>query len=547
MKERIGHYRLLRELGSGAMGRVYLAYDERIERQVAVKELILPSGTGEAERREAVARFRREARAAGRLDHPNIVVVHSVEEEEGMPFIVMEYLEGLTLREILDREGRLPFERCLAVAGAVCEALHYAHSKGVIHRDIKPDNIFLLADGRVKVADFGIARLGVPFTATRAGDLIGTPGYMSPEQVKGEEVDHRTDIFSLGVVLYEMLTGKNPFLGESLAASMYRIVNLEPLPLSEFGLALPPWVQGVITRSLMKRRDLRYGDALQLREELLGRGSGMTGPLTSERTVVLAEAQAPGTMVPGADTVVRPGLPAAAPAAQVGRPVSLGGMTFPDRRRRGATLALVAVLTFLLAAAAAYLILRPGKGGGGTDVVREEGASGAGSEGPAGEGSAGAYIKADPGFAVYEDAAAGVAFQYPLDWKKDHRVSNSLVEFYAPLETAGDRYHEFVCVMVLDASNQPGELGKYCDKVVEEIEQTVEAATVLGVEEAGLGGIPARRITYEGKYSGLSMRWLQVVALKGDKAFVVIYTAERGSFETYRGQAEKTISSFTFL
>lgn len=550
MKDRIGHYRIQCELGSGAMGRVYLAYDERIERRVAVKEIILPPGMSEAEKEEAIARFRREAKAAGQLNHPNIVIIHSVEEEEGLPFIVMEYLEGLTLREALDQGGRLQFERCLEVAGSICEALHYAHSRGVIHRDIKPDNIFLLAEGGVKVTDFGIARLGMPSTATRVGVLVGTPGYMSPEQVRGEEVDHRTDIFSLGVVLYEMLTGENPFLGDSLAASMYRIVNLELPPLSAFDLSLPPWIQAVITRATMKRREFRYHDARELQEELLGRGSGMTGPLVSEATLDLAETRGPGTAVLGADTVVRAGVPEVLSPGPARPPVAAKKTAFSPGKRRWLTLVAGIVAVFLVAMAAAFFLLRAGKGGEESPgAVQEESAPGGEGNVPqsAGGGTPGAYLEADPGFAIFEDAAAGVAFQYPLDWEKGHRVANSLVEFYSPLEHGGDPYHEFICVMVLDASNQPPDLDGYCGKVEGEIRQTVEGASILGVEEDSLGGIPARRLTYEGFFSGLGMRWMQVVALREGKAFVVVYTAERRSFDAYRGTVEKVIASFTFL
>ncbi|MCX7636123.1 MAG: serine/threonine protein kinase, partial [Syntrophales bacterium] len=166
MLEKIAHYRVIREIGRGAMGRVYLAYDERIQRQVAVKELLLPAGLSEGEKREAVERFKREAQAAGKLSHPNIVTVYSVEEDSsGNPYIVMEYLEGVTLANAL-RQGPLSPERAVSTVSQILEALEYAHQRGVVHRDVKPDNVFLLYDGRVKVADFGIARMAATSTMT---------------------------------------------------------------------------------------------------------------------------------------------------------------------------------------------------------------------------------------------------------------------------------------------------------------------------------------------------------------------------------------------
>jgi len=331
----IAHYRVMREIGRGAMGRVYLAYDERIQRQVAVKELLLPEGLGEEERREAVERFKREAQAAGKLSHPNIVTVHSVEEDQlGNPYIVMEYLEGVTLGEAL-RQGPLSPERAIAIVSQVLEALEYAHQRGVVHRDIKPDNVFLLYDGRVKVADFGIARVATTSTMTQVGTVMGSPGYMSPEQVRGEIVDHRSDIFSCGVLLYELLCGVNPFSPGDATAVMYRVVHEDPLPLTRRDPSLPPYLEAVVARATAKQREARYQSAAEMRRDLL---SG-SFPRPAPGTVVVGAPASPTVHLappgPAHPTVVRPQSPVA------GAP--------PSSRRRTSLWVLVSVLAVLLA------------------------------------------------------------------------------------------------------------------------------------------------------------------------------------------------------
>ena len=270
MQERIGHYRIIQEIGHGAMGRVWLAHDDVIKRNVAIKELLFPQGIGEEDKREAIERFEREAQAAGSLSHPNIVIIYNVEEAEGIPFIVMEYLEGATLAQVI-QEGPMTVPRSTAILAQLCDALSYAHAHQVVHRDIKPENIFLLFDGRLKVTDFGIARVLGTSTVTQIGTVMGTPGYMSPEQVKGERVDWRTDIFSTGVLLYEMLTGANPFEAETPTSVMYKVVHEEPTPLSTINPGLPPHLQEVINRACAKDRESRYQDALELKRDLEGR------------------------------------------------------------------------------------------------------------------------------------------------------------------------------------------------------------------------------------------------------------------------------------
>ncbi|MCS7309411.1 MAG: serine/threonine protein kinase, partial [Armatimonadetes bacterium] len=202
----LGKYQIVREIAR-SNDIVWEAVDPELGRRVAIKELNLPEGVTEAQRQERIQRFLREAKAAGRLSHPNIVTIHEVGVDNGRHYIVMEYLEGENLRERLQRQGAIPLKEAVDIALQVLGALEHAHRMGVVHRDIKPENIHLLPDGLVKLTDFGIARIVFEPNITLDGQIFGTPSYMSPEQIEGKEIDPRTDIFSLGVVLYEMLTG----------------------------------------------------------------------------------------------------------------------------------------------------------------------------------------------------------------------------------------------------------------------------------------------------------------------------------------------------
>jgi eukaryotic-like serine/threonine-protein kinase len=258
-RERLGRYEVLAELGRGAMGTVYQARDPKIDRLVAIKTISVPNSApaGLSDFRE---RFFREARAAGRLSHPGIVTIYDVDEDpECGPFIVMEYVSGRTLERLLsdEAEERLSPGTALDLADQLAEALHYAHTQGIVHRDIKPANIIVTEDGRAKITDFGIAKLDLSqFTAT--GQVFGTPSYMSPEQIEGEEVDARSDLFSLGVVLYSMLTGYRPFQGNSAATISFKLVYKEPVPVSALNAALPIHLDYVITRALAKSPTNRY-------------------------------------------------------------------------------------------------------------------------------------------------------------------------------------------------------------------------------------------------------------------------------------------------
>jgi serine/threonine-protein kinase len=260
--ERIGKYIILEEIGRGGMGRVYKARDPVIERDVAIKVIVeqvldLP---------EMRRRFYREARSAGRLAHENIVVVHDVGEEDGLPYIVMEYLEGTDLRETM-AVGALSIDGRLEIALGICEGLRYAHARGVIHRDIKPENIRLVEGHRVKIVDFGIARLEAG-TQTLTHASVGTPRYMSPEQIKGDHVDHRSDIFSFGVLFYELLTGDLPFRGDRVSVLIYKILNEEPDPIELPDPRLSDRLQRIVSRCLDKDLGGRYPNVGVLIDDL---------------------------------------------------------------------------------------------------------------------------------------------------------------------------------------------------------------------------------------------------------------------------------------
>ena len=270
---RCGRYELLSELGRGTSGVVYKAHDPKLDRLVALKILrpelvsLEESGVGLKQR------FHQEAVAAGRLTHPAIVAVHDVgEADDGRPFMVMEYSEGGTLADLLLGGRPLPLADAVAIVVQVCAALDYAHRHGVVHRDIKPRNI-LVGPGVTKVTDFGTARiLGASHTQT--GTMLGTPAYMSPEMVRGQAADPRSDLFSLGVVLYETLTGVNPFNAADLAAVLYRIVNTDAPSVRRHIAELPPALDRVLRRALAKDPEARYATATDLATALRDAASG---------------------------------------------------------------------------------------------------------------------------------------------------------------------------------------------------------------------------------------------------------------------------------
>ena len=257
--ERFGRYEILAELGRGAMGVVYKAHDPKINRVVAVKTVTL-NGQLPEEELEYRERFVREAEAAGRLSHPGIVTIFDVgeEPETRAPYIVMEFVSGPSLEKMLLGENRtLPLERALQLTLELAEALDCAHGQGVVHRDLKPANILITEDGHAKIADFGIAKLNLA-NLTLAGRALGTPAYMSPEQLNGEEVDGRSDLFSLGVILYTALTGYRPFQGNSAMTVSFKVVNRDPVPASILNTELPPGLDYIIARAMAKDPAKRY-------------------------------------------------------------------------------------------------------------------------------------------------------------------------------------------------------------------------------------------------------------------------------------------------
>ena len=256
-------YKVVREIAR-SNDVVYEVVDTTLGRRMALKELMLPQNlTGQA-RRERIERFNREARAAGKLSHPNIVTVYEYGEFNGRHYIAMEYLEGGTLRDILQARGALPLQEALDIASQVLNGLSHAHSRNVIHRDVKPDNIHIIPGGTVKLTDFGIARLTEEASLTGEGQVFGTPSYMSPEQIEGRFVDHRSDLFSLGIVLYEMAAGRKPFTGDSVVSITYSIMHNDPQPLA----GIPYGVEQAVFRAIAKDPGRRFNSADEMRMAL---------------------------------------------------------------------------------------------------------------------------------------------------------------------------------------------------------------------------------------------------------------------------------------
>ncbi len=263
-----GRYEIVAELGRGAMGVVYKATDPVIGRPVAVKTIKLSEqGTG-LTRSELIARFQTEARAAGLLTHHNIVVVYDAGEEDGLFYITMELVEGKSLQTLLDAGHAFPLPRVLRIMEQACNALQFAHENNIVHRDIKPANIMLTGDDTVKVTDFGTAKILQFGTVQQTAHVMGTPSYMSPEQVKGRAVDGRTDIFSLGVMFYEMITGEKPFPGESITTVIYKIVNEQPVPPRTIDPTIHPGISAAVLRALAKEPEDRYQSCHEFLEDL---------------------------------------------------------------------------------------------------------------------------------------------------------------------------------------------------------------------------------------------------------------------------------------
>jgi eukaryotic-like serine/threonine-protein kinase len=266
MISHLGRYEILDELGQGAMGIVYKARDPLIDRVVAIKTINLSLALDEKDEYEG--RFYQEAKAAGRLNHPNIVTIYDVGKSGDVAYIAMEFLEGRELRDILDQDQAMPVEQVLDITAQVALGLAYAHEHDIVHRDVKPSNIMVVRDGHVKITDFGIARMESAAVRTQTGMVLGSPKYMSPEQVTGKAIDQRSDIFSLGVMLYEMLTRQAPFTGENVNAIMYQTLNAIPPPPNTLNPAVPAMLNFIVAKALAKGLDDRYQDARELANDL---------------------------------------------------------------------------------------------------------------------------------------------------------------------------------------------------------------------------------------------------------------------------------------
>jgi serine/threonine protein kinase len=311
-----GRYEILSELGRGAMGVVYKARDPQIDRLVALKTVSL-WGQEADEEKEFRLRFMNEAQAAGRLHHSGIVAVFDVGEnpENHDPYIVLEYVQGESLNRILSREKKLSLDRSLKLAEEIADALDYAHAQGVIHRDIKPANILITQDGRAKIADFGIAKLNLAHF-TIPGRVLGTPAYMAPEQLSGEGVDGRSDLFSLGVILYALVTGHSPFQGTSATTVCFKVANREPIAASALDMTLPPQLDAVISRAMAKDPNERYQRGSHFADDLriLQQSYKITSSTTARRT---STSTATRSALTGSTSAMRP----AANVAAVGEAV----------------------------------------------------------------------------------------------------------------------------------------------------------------------------------------------------------------------------------
>ncbi len=267
MDSHLGRYEIISELGRGAMGVVYKAHDPLIERYVAIKSINLEP-LSKDQRKQYEARFYQEAKAAGHLNHPNIVTIHDLGESGDIAYIAMELMEGRELQHILDGARRLSIEAALDIAIQAATGLSYAHQRGIVHRDIKPSNIMVLGNNHVKIVDFGIAKMPTSLSLTNVGVIMGSPRYMSPEQVEGKPVDARSDIFSLGVVLYQMLTWHIPFAGDDVMSLAYNIVNTPAERPSALNPQVSEELEGVVMKCLQKKPEERYASAEELAKDL---------------------------------------------------------------------------------------------------------------------------------------------------------------------------------------------------------------------------------------------------------------------------------------
>ncbi|HEX5337201.1 MAG TPA: serine/threonine-protein kinase [Gallionella sp.] len=299
MISQLGRYEIIRELGQGAMGIVYEAKDPLIDRVVAIKTINL--GLAQEEKEEYEGRFYQEAKAAGRLNHPNIVTIYDVGKSGDIAYIAMEFLQGRELRDIMKDGGLLPVDQVLDIVAQVASGLAYAHEHEIVHRDVKPSNIMVIRDGHVKITDFGIARMASSAVRTQTGMVLGSPKYMSPEQVMGKAIDQRSDIFSLGVMLYEMLTGQSPFNGENVNAIMYQTLNAVPAAPNTMNAAVPEMLNFIVAKALAKKLEDRYQNAHDLAVDLRACRDSM--PRSTQKIDVSPVKQVNDKKLPGVITI----------------------------------------------------------------------------------------------------------------------------------------------------------------------------------------------------------------------------------------------------
>ncbi len=310
----IGRYRIVECIGRGGMGVLYRAHDPLLERDVAIKLMLVDFKADPAARE----RFHREARAVARLQHRNVVTIHELGESEGTPYIVMEFLTGRDLEALLKRDPPLGLDEKLDVTIQLCVGLSYAHEQGIVHRDIKPSNVRVLEDGTVKILDFGIAKFAMS-AMTQSGSVMGTAQYMAPEQIMGQPVDGRADLFSTGVLLYEIIAGQKPFSGDTPTAIVYQILHAEPTPIRSIVPDVPEQLADIIRRALKKDPDHRYSRANEMAAELQLVRSLLAGASYSALppgTIVGGAALGGALRTPSGHLVSSPGAPA---SGQVGR------------------------------------------------------------------------------------------------------------------------------------------------------------------------------------------------------------------------------------
>jgi tRNA A-37 threonylcarbamoyl transferase component Bud32 len=356
----IGKFEIRREIGRGAMGVVYEGYDPSIKRVVALKTIRSDQLAG-GDPAAVIARFRREAQAAGRLNHPNIVAIYDFGEDNGAWYIAMEFVQGRELKECFETNERFRTADIVRIMSQILSALDYSHRQGVIHRDIKPANIFLLPDGSVKVADFGIAHIDSS-SLTQVGTVMGTPSYMSPEQIMGLPVDGRTDLFSAGVILYQFLTGERPFAGSS-TTTMQKVLKEDPLPPSTLNVQISPAMDAVVRKALAKRPEERFQTAQEFADAIRVAATTTTVPVATARAATAPAATVPGaaktspvghsdpTLIAGTDATV---LNAAPPARETAQPVAAASV--PKKASHGLGLPIVVVAAAIAVGAGAWFV-----------------------------------------------------------------------------------------------------------------------------------------------------------------------------------------------